>query len=294
MVLFRYYNTRSDFLSFFDEWRQLENQLLRRSDNASSINWLVKLMIGAYFLLGVGLIFGIYFLSQNQPDASFLLSSYPLLRDWFTLPVLSAFHAISVLISWILLSLADLVPALIYTHAGLVLNSLNVEVEHHFSVGDYVTGLRKTWLRYETLSRLTDKANGLFGWIIFTDYAVKFCMICVLFYSALCNFLVNSDNLFIFYFGALSYVFRLVSCNLLASRLHYAFLRFKSTVSSLFSLNCHCMTEHEREMVSLLLGRLEQNPLGAKVLGVMEITPKMLLTMASLITSYVIVLLQSK
>lgn len=251
-------------------------------------------MIGAYALLGVGLIIGIFITTKNEPEASFLLSSYPSLRDFFTLPVLGAFHTISVLISWILLSLADLVPALVFTHAGLILNSLNSEVEHHFSVGDYVTGLRPAWLHYETLRRLTDKANILFGWIIFADYTVKFCMICVLCYSILGNFFNANVDVSIFYFGTFSFVFRLVSCNLLASQLHHANLRFKSTVSSLFSLNCHRMTGQEREMVGLFLGRLEQNPIVAQVLGVMQITPKMLLTMASLITSYVIVLLQSK
>jgi len=294
MVLIRFHFARSRFLSFFDDWLQLENELTRRNENPSPINWLRKFMLGSYFLLGLGLIFGIYFTTKNQPDSSYLLSSYPSLRDWFTLPVLSAFHAISVLISWILLSLADLVPALIFTHAGLVLNSLNLEVEHHFSVGDYATGLRSTWLRYESLRRLTDKANGLFGWLIFTDYAVKFCMICVLCYSILSNFFNLDVDITIFYFGTFSFVFRLVSCNLLASRLHSESIRFKSTVSSLFSLNCHNMNGQEREMVGLFLGRLEQNPLGPQVLGVMEITPKILLTMTSLITSYVIVLLQSK
>lgn len=52
------------------------------------------------------------------------------------------------------------------------------------------------------------------------------------------------------------------------------------------------MDAQQREMISLLLGRLEQIPFGALVLGTMEITPKMLLTITSLITSYVIVLLK--
>jgi len=249
-------------------------------------------MVGSYALMSFGLVAGLYFLIQRQPDASFLLSSYPQMRKWFTLPVLSAIHVVLVFFSWILLSLADLVPALIFAYSARILNALNSEVERHFSVGDYVQGMRRTWLRYETLSQLTDKANRLIGWLIFIDYAVKFSMLCVLIY-VLCRNFFNQDS-FTFLFGALSYIFRLVACNILASRLHSESIRFESTVSSLVSLNCIHMTGQEREIIGFFLRRLEQNPLGAQVLGMIEITPKILLTMTSLIISYVIVLLQSK
>ena len=293
MVLIRYHFYRCDFLSFFDKWRRLEAWLVY-VNASSSINWLSKFIVGSYALMSFGLFAGLYFLTQRQPDASFLLSSYPLMRKWFTLPVLSGIHVVLVFFSWILLSLADLVPALIFAYSARILNALNSEVERHFSVGDYVQGMRRTWLRYETLSQLTDKANRLFGWLIFIDYAVKFSMICVLFYVLCRNFFNQDADSFTFLFGAISYIFRLVACNILASRLHSESIRFESTVSSLVSLNCIDMTGQEREIIGFFLRRLEQNPLGAQVLGMIEITPKILLTMTSLIISYVIVLLQSK
>lgn len=293
MVLIRYHFYRSDFLSLFEKWRRLEARLVH--ENApSSFSRLSKLMVASYVLMCFGLVVGLYLLIQGKPDASFLLSSYPLMLEWFTLPVLSIIHVVPVFFSWILLSLADLVPALIFAYSAGILNVLNSEVERHFSVGDYVQGVRRTWLRYETLSQLTDKANRLFGWLIFVDYAVKFTMICVLLYVLCLNFLKWDADSFPFLFGALSFVFRLVACNILASRLHSESIRFKSTVSSLLSLNFIRMTGQERETVDFFLRRLEQNPLRAQILGMLEITPKMLLTMTSLITSYVIVLLQSK
>lgn len=287
-VLFRYNFYRKDFLAFFSEFAKLECDLLPVKSPVLKLSYW---MIFSFAMLGVSLLFGLSFNSMKNPDASYLLSHYQILRDTFTAPGLAVFQMSLVIVSWLLLSLADLVPGLVFVHLGLALKSLILEVENcKLSVSE----IRTVWLRYESIGRLTEKANRLFGWLIFFDYAVKFSMICVLLYCVLC--LLFELDLFFWtvLLGTCSFTFRLVSCNLLASELHSSFHQFKSTLSTVFSLKCCSMSKEEREFVTLFLNRLLHNQLAARPLNLINIVPNNLLTMASLIISYVIILLQSR
>ena len=70
MVLIRFHFYRYDFISFFDKWRRLEVRLVY-VNASSSINWLSKFMGGSYAFMGFGLVAGLYFLIQRQPNICF-------------------------------------------------------------------------------------------------------------------------------------------------------------------------------------------------------------------------------
>lgn len=84
-----------------------------------------------------------------------------------------------------------------------------------------------------------------------------------------------------------------MTSNLLSSKLDSSFHQLNSKFASQLSLHYHLLTEEEIEIASAFLLRIQEEPIVARPLNLYDVTPRILLTMASLVFSYVIVLLQA-
>lgn len=124
MTMLCYLVKRRSFVTFFEDWKELEKEIVKTQKICSS-KTIHKTMYLAYFLNSiislVSLVVDIYF----YPDAPYLLSSYPIFVHYFTFPVLATIHILAVGYIWILFTMIDFVPSFVYYHQSLAINRLN-------------------------------------------------------------------------------------------------------------------------------------------------------------------------
>jgi len=68
----------------------------------------------------------------KTPDASFFLSHYPTLRETLTIPVVFTIHIITHNLVWIMFSLLDLVPGIVFYCAGKHIQSIEQQLKEDF------------------------------------------------------------------------------------------------------------------------------------------------------------------
>ena len=295
-----FYNwKRNELLSFFKRWDQLENRLSKNVSLVSKPKRISLFMFTSYAVMTCGTMVGVWNKMNSKPNDSTLLSHYELLRDVFTIPLILSFHFIGILIKWILFSLCDLVPGMIFYCAGKALHSIEQELIDHFHssipskvVSQFRIHLRRTWFKYESVLDLVGEVNRIFGAMMFFDHGIKFFLICTLTFTSLSGFKEPNLDTMASASAALTFIFRLVACLLLASQLNKSSRELKATASLLLSRNYHQLRKEERDDFVLFLGRLHSHPLAARPLGLYCIETSILLTVLGLTISYVIVLVQ--
>jgi hypothetical protein len=240
-----------------------------------------------------------------RPEASYLLSYYKIIRDSFGFSVKTSFHSISIVTTFILLSLSDAVPGFIFYHAGLILQSFEIEIQHEFidlnqnnkilstASSSFQIKIHDISSRYELLSKLVQRANRLFGILMIYNHATMLFMISALFYSTLFQLKMSPKESANYFIGTVTFVYLLVVGHLLADKLCSASAQLRLSVSSLLSQHTIHMNKHEFDVASSFLGHLQTNQLAARPLNLYSVTAYNLLSFSSLIISYVIVLLQA-
>ena len=243
---------------------------------------------------------------KRTPDAPFLLSHYPTLRDALTMPVVITIHLAGIFISWVGFSLLDVVPGIVFYCAGKQIESIRQQLTDDFdskllnprntaiTSTDFGTRLRQTWFKYEALFDLVAEANRTFGILMFLDHGIKFFLTCSLTFMALSYTEdVGIDKMTVTGTAG-AFAFRFVAGLLPAAHLHSSSSNLLTTASSLLSKHFYKMTQEEREVVVLFIERLRDHQLTASPLGLYCVTNSILLTVLSLTVSYVIVLVQLK
>ena len=318
LIVFIYYNLkRTNLLSFFHRWEKFEIQLalnMRPIDTGvKQIKRLTTLLYGSYLIMTCSNYYGFYKVMQNEPGASFLLSHHEILRNWLTIPLIFAIHLIGISLIWVLFVLLDLVPATIFYYTGSKLKRIEDELKEDFktlSSGQSETAInlfsanklkttfsirfRQTWLKYESLLDLTDEANRIFGILMFVDHGIKFFLICGLTFMSLSSFKDKEVDTVAAITTTVIFIYRFVTCILVASNLHNSSSKLKITASSLISRHCHKMSKEDRDLTVLFISRLQDHQLAARPLGLYRVTNSILLTILSLSISYVIILVQIK
>jgi len=239
----------------------------------------------------------------NRPEASYLLSHYQILKESITFPGVVTFHLVSFFFMYVFLVLCELVPAWTFYHAGLALQSFVKEIEQLINInnsnkkrvdnGITKSGceIRNIQLRYEVLSRLTDRANKLFGpWMVF-EKAWSFFLISALLYIVLSKINKEPDFATLAYaVGMVIFSFRLVTCTLMAAHVYKCARRLRVVLS--IALSREVMNPEETNRAAQFLRRMRENPLGARPLNLYDITPSLLFTFYSFAISYVFILLR--
>ena len=311
----RFIFLRRAIASFFYDWDIFEIQLLNLkldTESGKSAKRIRNYLFSAYFLIHAFVLYGLVNLMLNKPQAPFLFMHYPVLNEMFTVPFLITLHIVSFLLGWTFSMMAEVVPGLTFYHAALNLERIKLQISRLFSTlqpslissdsrannqqpkSIFISQTQTIWKHYETVNDLVKRANKLFGLLMTVALSVNFFLICLGMYSALANFKTSKNTAANYLITVFKNLFLLVTSNLLSSKLNSSFNELNAKFASQLSLHYHLLAEEEVEVVAAFLYRLQEEPIVARPLNLYNVTHEILLTMASLVVSYVIVLLQAK
>ncbi len=267
---------------------------------------------------------GITFMTFQSPDFTVFLTASDTLCTIFPIPLLQAYQVSVFLLVVLYQILTDLIPSFIYYHAGTAMLAIHDEIHHMKAVlmqkvikQDFHPSSRtdneitvdekrekplgaqhhiflQIWSKYNLLRQLVKKVDRLFGWMSLLDYGVKFFMICLMSYTILHNYRYSPlIDIIIAFFIMLGYLMRLFCCVALKSELHQSREKLISLMAAYLNTHWLDMSKEERQVFSAFQGQVNRDQLAASPKGIFVVNPGLLLTMLSLIVSYLIVLLQS-
>jgi len=196
------------------------------------------------------------------------------------------------------------VPSFFYSHVGSAIQCLERDLLELFDTNkstnfqvEFGETIRSViWARFESLSAFVERANKLFGSLIFFNHGVCLFMISTLLYfilSTISGYSVSMD-LNASVFNMLGFVFRLSISVSLSARVDSSTVRFRSTLTGLMSQHWTRIPQGDRDILTVFLSRLQNDRVAASPCSLYYITMNFLLNVAGLVVSYVIILLQSK
>lgn len=312
-----YLSRGTECLIFFNDWRNFEKQLFLRNSLQDVIPTLRRTRIVAVtstLITKVGSLLALSYVVILYPDAPFLLSHYHVIRNIVTLPVIEIVQLISIVLMLVLKILCETVPSLIFYQAGLEIQVLEEEVHHLFSILTlnettesklsnqsasnskilFASKVRQISASHDSLRTLISRANSLFGLLMFLSYGMEFVVICTMLYSVLYRLKTSPEKIGIFLTVLIVNVYDLIFCTLLTAKTYRSSEHLRIVLASLLNRFWDLTAKEERDILLVLLGCLQTDPLSAIPLGLYRVTPNILMTITSLSMSYVIIMLQSK
>ena len=304
-----YYVTQHQFLShqnqiaeFLLDWKKVENRSLSVR-NAVKTTTLYPI----YALQILMVMITTFCWSYLMPIEPYLLTSIGFLRETMGIFSLSLITAVVYYFLILIHISSQLVPSLFFYHAGRVIESLERELQHRYSLhliphfileGStaqmYISRpASRVWEEYEVVFDMVSRANRLFGIVIILSDFTLFVYICLLLYG-----IIKFSQTALFMSGILTltvfpYTFQLVFSNWLTSHLYLSSSQLQSTVSRLLSKKWKFLAEDDRNVLNSFQNRLGRFDMAAQPLNLYTVTPANLLSMLTLGVSYVIILLQS-
>ena len=321
LTYFHYLRRRREFLIFFEDWNCLEKEFTNSNMSCVVCNSkrIHTFMYAAYIVMTIGSLVSVGFEIRNNPEAPYLISTYPSIRGAFSLFVIGSIHLLAIFLVWTLLSLSDFVPSFVHYHAALAVswleNNGKVDFAECFSTTrsypikplkgafettrDLASSIRIMWIRFESINEMINRANYLFGCFMVYVQGGAIFMITTLLYSVLFNLedalnLRFTSGIVVYVLNLIVVLFRFTSCVLISSQLYRSVGKFSNSLNYLLSQYWDRMSKEERHLLRSFISRLQGDHLVASPLELYNITPTMLLTIFGLVVSYVIVLLQSK
>lgn len=312
----RFFACPRELLAFFRDWTQLEELVSFSSQQVKSTRRLRMFFCIAYDFIIISMLLATRDIVLRLPQESYLFTHYKIVRDNVNPTVNVLVIWLYVFVGWVFLSLADMIPSMVFYHSASALDAVGDELEWLFdslpkrqgvvarigagewngnklTVGRFSQMVRTSWLRYEAVSDLVARANTLFGSIMLVNHGVNFVMVCTVLYRVLYSLRSSLEDVVAYSAPLAMFTFRILSGVVVASRLHASSLKLKVTLSRLMSRHQGSVNRYESEVLNTFLNRLNLNPLAARPLNLYEVSPSVLLTLLSLTLSYVIVLLQS-
>ncbi len=314
MTMICYIFNKTAYITFFQDWVELEAELIKGKNICNSRDT-HRFIYFAYTLIIIASLISLIIDIYHHPHGSFLLSSYSILEETITFPILAIIHISAIIFQWIFFSLNDLVPAFVFYHQSLALNCLEIDLITFFSrlslrqniiiteeKEDSSASIRLLWTRFENLALMVGRANQLFGRLILVGHASILFMMCILLYETLHHLTNDYPSITYglvrmgsFVTNLVAFTFRIISCTLLSARVHQSSVRIKNTMAWYFSQYLDSISIRDRYVLVLFNSRLQQRDiLAASPLDLYNITSSMLLSILGLIASYVIILLQSR
>ena len=304
----RFLLNRKQLWALFNDWRKMENRMMITSKFTCS-NHVIKLrnsILSFYFLIFCSFtIFNSFFFSYD-PEKSYLLSHYKIVREALGVSFAAVFQGIAFAVGFILASISDLVPGFIFYHGGLILRSFEIEIKsqfYDFNRGKNITliessslfkkGMHEICLRYEIFSKLVKRANKIFGIVMVINHGTALFLVSVQLYSTFYKIRKSHAQSLVHFIAMLMIINSFVVGHLLTAKLHSASVKLRSTLSSMLSQHTIHLDKQELAITSNFLVRLQEDQLAACPLGLYVVTASNLLTFSSLIISYVIILLQA-
>ena len=310
--MYRYMRYGDEFLQFYSDWREIETNVLYDTSvvKKKRINKLLHIyFFGKLFTFPLV----VYLVCLRQPFPSFSFIFDPSSSNSMTIHLCAFITAITVYFCRIYMILGEVVPTLFFYHVGCVVEDIQSELQETFfsremSSNDSVIAIDNTvnsishvqlrnvntfqhvWEKYETVQGFVNRANQLLGASIFcvdiyAFLSIGFGVRHVLMYKTITKLLV----LFV---RRITEVLQFVLMNRLMSRPTLAQEELKTSLVALLSQKWQLLCEDDRILLVAFQVRLDSLKLAASPFNLYQVKPSNILSMLSLIVTYVIVLIQ--
>lgn len=301
LVLHVLYASRAPALCrLFHDWQQIEvDPLPVRSK--SRIRWIRGTLYGLALTLTTISTISIVSIMNEQPQASYLLTYYPWFRGPGMYPWTVGFTLLAVLYQKIVRAMSDLVPSLFYYHVSFTAQNLILRIESltFWTVVDaerpkvFQPQLQSIRSDYNRLRKCVARANELFGPVMICGQSLKFGLIVLLTFKMVYG-LANSSP-FVPYLVNLMFVsYELMSSVLLISRLKDTVGVLRGAYADFVVDLWPSLTADEKAAAVAFSDELQEERLAVRPSNFYTVQPELLLAMLGLVTTYTIILLQSK
>lgn len=326
-IAFFYLKKRKEMLAFFKAFHVFDMNFVIPSIQIRRTFVIVYLM---YILIGLFTLACVSYATLQPPNfrvnatlttyEPYFPFYYQSLRELFTETFLEIFHITTFLFVVLYQLLSDLVPAFVYYRFGVIIDIIRNEVREILpfltlperankgtkdtqTLDKDTKGLRMyregrdlhhVWSKYNNLSYFLKKADNLFGSLVLLEYANKFVMICCLFFWVMHNMRVPNFDYTTPLIIIIPYIIRMICCILMKSNLYQSSYNFISEMATWENKYWYKLSSQKRKLLSTFHDQLGQDVLCANPLLLFTITPTLLLSMFSLIVSYMVILLQSR
>ena len=307
-----YMRYRDEFLQFYSEWREIETNFSNDSSVAKKrrIN---KLLYIYFFGKVLGYSFTTYFLDVQKPDPSFYFIVDPSSSEATLVHLYAFIKAITKYFCRIYVILGEVVPTLFFYQVGCVVEEIQRELQETFfsremSSNDSAIAIdnviisnshvrlrnmntfRRVWKKYETVYGFVNRGNHLFGSSIFCIDVSTFLLMCSGLYHALQD--VPIAEKLVFSVTRLIEVLQFILMNRLMSHPALAKEELKTSLAALLSQKWQLLCEDDRRLLVAFQARLDNGKLAASPFNLYNVKPSNILSMLSLIVTYMIVLIQ--
>ena len=254
-----------------------------------------------------------YFSNIGQPNLSFYFICDPASSKVMPVHSCAFISAITDYICRIYITLGEAVPTLFFYHVGCVVEEIQRELQETFfsiemSSNDSVIAIDNTvnfishvqlrnvntfqrvWEKFETVHGFVNRANQLFSASILCIDGSAFLLKCLAFYNVLQDIPIAEK--LVFSMTRLTEVLQYVLMNRLMSHLTLAQEDLKTSLAALLSQNWQLLCEDDRSLLVAFHTRLDSVKLAASPFNLYNVKPSNILSMLSLIVTYVIVIIQ--
>ena len=295
--LLQLYCGHHGLIEFLRDWKRVETSFdhCRHRDRSGRI---VAALRCLFMATVVPALFVMFLGNFIEPTQSFFFSSIPVLRHHFGLHLLAFINTFSYHYAVTLTLLSDMIPAFIFYQAGCMIENLQLEIDNYSA--NWINSIhpanenpcRCLWKKYESIQKLVDSANQLFGLIMIVNQFCYICLACLSIYR-LIEESIDSLAFPIFAACVIIAILRTLGCNWLYFHLPRSCAQFKKSVSALLSEKWHLMPQDHQIYLNCFYNRLNGGELAACPLNLFTIDRSNLLSLLTLHISYTIVLLQS-
>ena len=290
------YWRHDNLVEFLKEWKRVETSF----DLCSNRRRKEYLVVFIRFLCMSNLVIFpiLYFCILTQPNLPIFYTSIEVLREIFGLHFLSFYDAICHYFSAMMMIFSDFIPGLIFYHAGCMIEDLKLELDEtspyyiNSAIPVNEKPCRFLWKKYESIQKLVDSANQLFGLIMIVNQFCFICSTCLSIYR-LTEEPIDSIDVSIFAANVISAIAKTLLLNWLYSHLPLSCGELKKSVSALLSEKWHLMPQDHQNYLNCFYNRLNGGELAACPLNLFTIDRSNLLSLLTLHISYTIVLIQS-
>jgi len=194
---------------------------------------------------------------------------------------------------------SEAISTLFFYQASFVIENLGKELENiclsfhtqhfiHLRNGNHYLLI---WKKYESIQRLVNRANELFGFTMILNQFLYFCFTCICIYKAI-TLSLEELLLNVSLIGHLfACILRSVGCHRLLSRLYVSSGELKRIVAALLSEEWYLLPQNHRDYLTVFLIRLNDGDLAANPLNLYTVNPTSMLSLLAMHVSYIILLL---
>ena len=304
-VFCQYYYLRrqKELFQFLNDWKEIETQYLTNCNDTKKK--IVIIAYGVYLILLISIAIVTFYWNLTDPHFQIFYSSYLSISESCNIHFIGLTAASSLYYAQLYNLLGEIVPALFFYHVGCVIEGLQIEfqdIAFNSGVSDraLVSNLhiqfrnerpfRRIWTKYETIFHFVKRGNQLFQSVILCHDFTGFMFICLGIYS---GFKVSDWSLSVSFFAIVCLIMlRAIGVNWLTSYPYLSREQFETAIANFLNLKWDSLLDEDRQFLVSFQERLNNENLAAQPFNLYTINPSNLLSMLSIIATYVIVLLQ--